>query len=1388
MYQLFLRIFRWRNANKVTKIVTLGILFSLLGTASYVYADFYTWTQLTDPSFDTEWQAIATSDDGANVVAVRKTDPGGAQSVFYSTNGGVNWTESVNNSGNFPETLKSAAMKGDGTKAIIGGSEGVIYYSLNGGANFGAASVPSRDWLSLVVSPAGSYMYAVGYSPGGGNIFRSQDGSSWTALADATVPSINTNIGSISTDSSGEIVIIALSGLPLYRSLDAGNSWSAISGSPSRDIPYVDVSADGQTIVVAAGGGGDYIYVSHDAGVTWSTTISAHWTSVSVSKGGDFMAASTQDGHVYTSTDGGQTWETEASSPSNPYGTGIAMSANGQKLFLASSQAYLYSALDTTDPYLVRVTSNTPAGSYNAGDQIELVLHFNEPVFSTVPGFINLNSGGSCEAVVDSESYPYGQLDVPCMYTVGGGENTPNGGPLVVTSTSFGGDFTDGQGNILDDAFTGENLNVFGSYIIDTDAPTYPGSPDLYNEQDTGISNTDNIVSPSLVTYNPEAYYFSVSGCTDGVDYVSLKKDGSSLATTTCAADIATFLVPTSEFSDGTFTVSATQTDLAGNESASNGDIQFTVDSVAPILSSVTPTSSSSINSVTGESSDIAFYSSEGLGNNPFDNNTYHSKVTITRTGGNIDTGTHTCYLKGDALTAGSHTLDLSDTTDGCYDSDYAQYPNLPLVSGAIYSFLFELTDPAGNTGESVLRQNVLFDDTAPTIPGIPDLEDAFDSGVSSSDNITNSTTLNFTVSCESGNTVSLYDEDDNIIDTDDCEGGIAYVGGSGFSDGTHDFYATQTDLAGNESESSGTNNVTVDTVNGYSSPLSAPNLSASSDSGISNSDNITNESTLVFSGGDAGCLGYAYLYLDGVRIDNDLCVGETYSISYDVFELSEGEHTFTVRYGDDAGNTSSDSPQLAVIYDVGSPDAPGTPDLTSGSDSGTSSTDNITNATQPVITVSCLTNTYVTLKDSGSDLITNPCISGAASFQPTLTGGTHTFYATQQDLAGNESSNSDSLAVVIDTTTPTTSGAPDLGDSSDTGFSPTDDNTNDTTPTFTGSCTTGNAVTLYSSATSIGTATCESSTFTITASALTAGTKTITFKETDVAGNESSTSSSLTITIKTSAPTASLSSASAGTVDANFSATLTASEAITGFALGDITATNATLSNLASVNSSTYTFTVTPLANGALTLMLEDSTVSDIFGNLNAIDSNILNRTVELSSDEGGDTGGGGSGNTEPIAGPTGGGSTMSQFSMPIGFPGSIPLQNSTQSTTKTETGNTQKLSQQSGLLVNKAAFTNTGGKPYQFSRVLNTVSPQGVDVRKLQVFLNSTGFTIAKSGAGSFGRETNKFGAATKNALIKFQKAVGITPATGVFGPKTRDYVNKLLRTLVGPSTKSP
>lgn len=92
--------------------------------------------------------------------------------------------------------------------------------------------------------------------------------------------------------------------------------------------------------------------------------------------------------------------------------------------------------------------------------------------------------------------------------------------------------------------------------------------------------------------------------------------------------------------------------------------------------------------------------------------------------------------------------------------------------------------------------------------------------------------------------------------------------------------------------------------------------------------------------------------------------------------------------------------------------------------------------------------------------------------------------------------------------------------------------------------------------------------------------------------------------------------------------------------------------------------------------------------------------------------------------------------------------------------------------------AMTPAGSVTGSFNRNLG-YGMRGEDVRALQQYLNSKGFTVSASGAGSVGNETTYYGPATRKAVIRFQEArkaeLGISAGTGYFGPLSRTLVNK-------------
>ena len=104
-------------------------------------------------------------------------------------------------------------------------------------------------------------------------------------------------------------------------------------------------------------------------------------------------------------------------------------------------------------------------------------------------------------------------------------------------------------------------------------------------------------------------------------------------------------------------------------------------------------------------------------------------------------------------------------------------------------------------------------------------------------------------------------------------------------------------------------------------------------------------------------------------------------------------------------------------------------------------------------------------------------------------------------------------------------------------------------------------------------------------------------------------------------------------------------------------------------------------------------------------------------------------------------------------------------------------------GGLINTKTGTCSIRDAYIRSSTLE-IGSSGSDVKRLQQFLNQHGFTVAKSGPGSPGQETSKYGNRVAAAVKKFQeryasrilRPYGLSKGTGSVGPSTRAAVNQL------------
>lgn len=340
----------------------------------------------------------------------------------------------------------------------------------------------------------------------------------------------------------------------------------------------------------------------------------------------------------------------------------------------------------------------------------------------------------------------------------------------------------------------------------------------------------------------------------------------------------------------------------------------------------------------------------------------------------------------------------------------------------------------------------------------------------------------------------------------------------------------------------------------------STPDLAPGSDTGTSNTDNITQTLNGLFFTGTAEPGSTVRVYVAGTTVIGTATASGagTYAITTTV-ALPDNTANLITATAQNVDGEGPPSGALTVTTDNAVPAAPGTPDLTAASDTGTSSTDNITSDSTPTLTGTSEANATVQLL-ANAVVVGTGVASGGGVW--TITSGTlsdaiYSFTAMQTDAAGNgPSAQSAALSVEINSAVPAAPSAPDLAAASDSGASNTDNITSDTTPTFTGTGPANTVIDLFAGAVFVGTDTSDGSgNWSITSSALAAGTYSFTARATNVAGS-SAPSAALSVSIQTTLGVtvnqAAGQSDPTSTAPINF--TVVFSNPVGDFAAGDVT------------------------------------------------------------------------------------------------------------------------------------------------------------------------------------------------------------------------------------------
>ncbi|MCR4317996.1 MAG: Ig-like domain-containing protein [Planctomycetes bacterium] len=303
--------------------------------------------------------------------------------------------------------------------------------------------------------------------------------------------------------------------------------------------------------------------------------------------------------------------------------------------------------------------------------------------------------------------------------------------------------------------------------------------------------------------------------------------------------------------------------------------------------------------------------------------------------------------------------------------------------------------------------------------------------------------------------------------------------------------------------------------------------LADASDTGTKG-DGITNSASPTFVGAAVGSASVNVL-------DSNSEVLFTATTTNDVFTLenvalSEGSFTWFLQGEDEVGNVSAVSSAFTFTVDTTAPAAPTPIVLAASSDSGSSSSDGITNVTLPVVDVTVTEgHTIEILKDQAlkaQALIGT--IEGASktvsvTLSSDLAEGSNVLTVRVRDAAWNVSTENPTLTVVLDSTAPVAPSGIALLAAHDTGSSSADLVTNLLTFDVVISASEGDTAELFEGETSSGTGAISSGTATINFTASTAGSFSFTAYAEDVAGNTSESSAAFDVTVDNTAPSASV-------------------------------------------------------------------------------------------------------------------------------------------------------------------------------------------------------------------------------------------------------------------------
>ena len=228
------------------------------------------------------------------------------------------------------------------------------------GVSYGADASGVGMWTAI---GRGTTYTGCAYSYDGKTWFLSQtSGSLFTTsvnvLTERYAP-VAADWRTVAINSTGQIQFAGANGGLVWRSMDYGVTWSALT-LPSRAWVSVAVSSTGQYVVAASSDGSvDRLYNSSDYGATWVARGygSSDWKQVAISATGQYQVGAASSLSVQISRDYGVTWVVPTTNGGALPWTGIAISSSGQYITAVGTPIQVHQSSDYGVSFTLRSTN-----------------------------------------------------------------------------------------------------------------------------------------------------------------------------------------------------------------------------------------------------------------------------------------------------------------------------------------------------------------------------------------------------------------------------------------------------------------------------------------------------------------------------------------------------------------------------------------------------------------------------------------------------------------------------------------------------------------------------------------------------------------------------------------------------------------------------------------------------------------------------------------------------------------------------------------------------------------------------------------------------------------------------------------------------------------------